>query len=231
MTHCPREWVVSINGGADWIECSLCWEHVQKYSNWEPKSKYLIAQFDYFGPRWWPCVSCSTQTGVAIACVKFLYSGRMMILHTCRHLLHSTKPTTPLWTSSNGTQWNRELKKEHLSGQKEGQPLSITSTEATSAAIHGLMTSIPFHSFVEVSHIGLSCTKVEEWINTTSQTKSFAVNVLELSVLNTNILWQCGEGGSDCITQTYMVVPSNFRLNLKIQRFTLYDIVSRVYIF
>lgn len=68
------------------------------------------------------------------------------------------------------------------------------------------MTSIAFNSFLEVTHIYLSCTKKEEWINTTSQTKSFAVNVLELSVLSTNIPWQHGEEASERITQTYKVL-------------------------
>lgn len=159
-----------------------------------------------------------------------------MILQTWRHLLHSAKPTAPLWTGTNGTEWNREAGKEHpntsehLSGQRRSA-LSNASAEAMSADICGLITSIPLHSFLEVTHIHLSHTKVEEWINTTSQTKSFLVNVLELSVLNTNIPWQRGEGGGDRITQTYKIVPWNFRLNLQVQRFTLYDAVSRVYIF
>lgn len=76
-----------------------------------------------------------------------------------------------------------------------------------SAVICGLMTPIPFHSFLEVAHIHLSRTKAEPWINTTPQTKSFVVNVLEFSVLNTNIPWQRGEGASDRITQTSKVVP------------------------
>lgn len=68
------------------------------------------------------------------------------------------------------------------------------------------MASIPFNSFLDVAHIHLYRTKVVEWINTTFQTKGFAVNVLELSVPNTNIPWQHGEGASDRITQTYKVV-------------------------
>lgn len=55
--------------------------------------------------------------------------------------------------------------------------------------------------------------------------------MLGLSVLNTNIPWQRGERASDRITQTYKVVPWNFRLNLKVPRFRRYDIVSHVYIF
>lgn len=55
--------------------------------------------------------------------------------------------------------------------------------------------------------------------------------MLELSVPNSNIPWQREEGGGDPITQTYKVAPWNFRLNLQVQRFTLYDTVSRVYVF
>lgn len=156
-----------------------------------------------------------------------------MILQTWRHLLHSAKPTAPLWTGTNGTERNRsrEGASEHKHALKWSEKVSLMQCFCRSHDICGFITSIPFHSFLEVTHIHLSRTKVEEWINTTSQTKSFLVNVLELSVLNTNIPWQHGEGGGDRISQTYKIVPWNFRLNLQVQRFTLYDAVSRVYIF
>lgn len=202
----------------------------------EPKSKYLIAPFPYFGPRGWPCVSAARRQVLQLHVWSiFSLEGWWYYRHedTC-----STQPSPQLpcgralMEQSETEKWEKEHPNtsEHLSGQRRSA-LSNASAEAMSADICGLITSIPFHSFLEVTHIHLSRTKVEEWINTTSQTKSFLVNVLELSVLNTNIPWQRGEGGGDRITQTYKIVPWNFRLNLQVQRFTLYDAVSRVYIF